>query len=268
MRNNREGHHPGFTLLEILLAIFILGIIVSTIYGAYSGTFSIVDRTTKEAEIYAMARIALERIVEDLESMYIPDGEPGEKEEGYYGFITRRGQAGDKTFTNLVFTSKAHISFGETSMEDTISRGYILEDAMPLPSPFSEASKEDTIAFSKESKLEYDWSEDMIARITYYVKEGDNDGTFVLCRSDQPNPHSGLESEIEFGPVLCEGLSNIEFTCYDTKGNPYEDWDSRTGVSGADVPAMVTVQLSFLNASDPEAPYMFTTGVAIPAGLW
>jgi general secretion pathway protein J len=269
IRKNKERQHPGFTLFEILLAVFILGIVASIIYKAYSGTFSIVDRTTKEAEIYAMARIALERIVEDLESMYIPYGESAEKEDGedYYGFITREGQAGDKTFTNLIFTSKAHISFGEASKEDTIARGDMLEDEMPFTAPFSEVSREDTIAFSEASKLEYRWSEDTITRIGYYVKEGDNDETFVLCRSDQPNPDSNLESEIEFGPILCEGLSNVQFTCYDAQGNAYEGWDSRSDESGSKVPAMVTVRLSFLNASDPETPYIFTTGVAILAGL-
>jgi len=134
IRNNREGHHPGFTLLEILLAIFILGIIVSTIYTAYSGTFSIVDRTTKEAEIYAMARIALERILEDLESIYIPDDDGGDN----YG-ITTGSQVGDKAFTNLEFTSSAHLTFSEELKGDTI------------------------------------------ARIVYYVKEGDNDERQRRC---------------------------------------------------------------------------------------
>jgi prepilin-type N-terminal cleavage/methylation domain-containing protein len=215
IRKNKERHHPGFTLLEILLAVFILGIVVSTIYAAYSGTFSIVDRTTKEAEVYAMARIALERIVEDLESIYIPEAPRGNN----YG-ITTGDQVGDEAFTNLEFTSRAHLTFSEELKEDTI------------------------------------------ARIVYYVQEGETDAVFALCRSDQPNPDSALGSGVyPPGPILCEGLTDIVFTYYDAAGAFYDHWNS------SDVPVMVTVQLSFLNAFAPETPYMFTTGVAIPAGL-
>lgn len=210
----------GFTLLEILVAVFILSVIISIIYAAYSGTFSMIDSTTRETEIYAMARIAMERIVEDLESVYV-----FEPDKGYYGFLTTQGEAGGTTFTNLVFTSMAHLAFNKDSAEGTI------------------------------------------AKIVYYVQEGDTEEVFNLCRSDQPNPDGDLESETIPGSVLCEGLSNISYTYYNTKGNSHDSWDSRSNDFDLRVPAMVTVQLSFLNPSDPESPYVFTTGVTLPAGL-
>ncbi len=226
MNKKEEKNQSGFTLLEILLAVFILSIVVSTIYAAYSGTFSIVESTTKEAEVYAMARIAMERIVEDMESIYVPvSATEKENGEGYYGFIATEGQVGYKTFDNLEFTSTAHLSFSEESKGDTITK------------------------------------------IQYYVKEGDSNEVFDLCRSDQPDPDTGLESETISGPVLCEGLSDVEFTYYDAKGTSHDRWDSGSEEFGSKVPAMVTVSLSFLNLSDPEKPYMFTTGVAIPAGI-
>lgn len=230
--NKKEGENKsGFTLLEILVAVFILSIVVSTIYAAYSGTFSIVESTTREAEVYAMARIAMERIVEDLESLYIPyipageTDEEKEKARSRYGLITTEGQVGDKTFDNIVFTSMAHLSFHEGPEEGTI------------------------------------------AKIAYYIKEGDNNGDLALCRSDQPDPDSDLESEISEGPVLCEGLANVEFMYYDAKETSYDHWDSGSEEFGHKVPAMVTVRLSFLNPSDQETPYIFETGVAIPAGI-
>ncbi|MGD2127457.1 MAG: type II secretion system protein, partial [Desulfobacteraceae bacterium] len=71
----------GFTLLEILLAMFIFAIVLSTLYTAYTGTFRNVDETESQADIYRMARIALERIVEDLESAYIPPWAVGPETE-------------------------------------------------------------------------------------------------------------------------------------------------------------------------------------------
>jgi prepilin-type N-terminal cleavage/methylation domain-containing protein len=44
MRRNK-----GFTLIEILLAIFILGIVLSTVYVSYTGTFRIIRETEYDA---------------------------------------------------------------------------------------------------------------------------------------------------------------------------------------------------------------------------
>ena len=59
---------PGFTLLEVLVALAILVVIISLIYPAYTGTYRNIEAAETQAEIYQMARIALIRIIEDLES--------------------------------------------------------------------------------------------------------------------------------------------------------------------------------------------------------
>jgi len=61
-------HKKGFTLLEILIALSIFAIVIPTIFVSYTGTFRIINETESQADIYEMARIALERIREDLES--------------------------------------------------------------------------------------------------------------------------------------------------------------------------------------------------------
>jgi prepilin-type N-terminal cleavage/methylation domain-containing protein len=90
----------GFTLLEILLALSILATVLSTVFASYTGTFRVVSETESQAEVYQMARIALGRILEDLESFY---PEPKNKENPISG--------GDET--SLHFLSKAHVVFGE-----------------------------------------------------------------------------------------------------------------------------------------------------------
>ena len=58
----------GFTLFELLVAIVIFALVVSTIYASATGSFRVVGETESRAEIYRMARIAMERMLEDLES--------------------------------------------------------------------------------------------------------------------------------------------------------------------------------------------------------
>ena len=59
----------GFTLVELLLAIFIFSIVVSTVYGSYRVTFSLVNRTERKLEIAGRAHVVLERITEDISSL-------------------------------------------------------------------------------------------------------------------------------------------------------------------------------------------------------
>jgi len=61
----------GFTLFELLIAIFIFALVLTTIYASSTGTFRVVNETESEVEIYRMARIAMERMLEDLESLYV-----------------------------------------------------------------------------------------------------------------------------------------------------------------------------------------------------
>ena len=43
-----SGNKEGFTLLEILIATFILAVVMTTVYAAYNGTFPII----KDSEEY------------------------------------------------------------------------------------------------------------------------------------------------------------------------------------------------------------------------
>jgi len=96
----------GFTLLEILLALSILATVLSTVFASYTGTFRVVSETEAQAEIYQMARVALERILEDLESFYLPkQSEISEAEEAEQPF--------EFANSSLRFPSRARLVFGE-----------------------------------------------------------------------------------------------------------------------------------------------------------
>ncbi len=72
MSDRSSVHHHysrGFTLLEILIAIFILGIVLTTIYAAYSGTLTVIKELDDDSRAYQMARITLDRMSRDLSSL-------------------------------------------------------------------------------------------------------------------------------------------------------------------------------------------------------
>jgi general secretion pathway protein J len=100
----REIQRSGFTLLEILVAMFILAIVLTTIFGTFSETLKNINHAESQADIYQMARVALKIMNEDLEGSLISSTRifSGQDEE-----IDGR----DADF--LSFFSTNHVSFEE-----------------------------------------------------------------------------------------------------------------------------------------------------------
>jgi general secretion pathway protein J len=223
----RKIYEPGFTLLEILIAMFIFGIVLSTIYSSYVGTSTIIDETEYQADIYRMARVALERMYEDLESIYVPQNpEPEESDDDNMtgaDFVGDDREIDGRDADSLRFVSRAHIVFSE---EDQPSG---------------------------------------TAEIEYYVEQNEEESHFVLYRSDTPEMEEP-PSKGTGGLVLCEKLLSIDFTYYDADGGEYDNWDSTSEAFEGKIPTRVSISLEFENKLDAEAPYKFFTTVAIPMG--
>jgi general secretion pathway protein J len=102
-------HERGFTLVELLIAIFIFAIVVSAVYGSYRATFQIVHGSEYRLRIANSARVVLERVTEDLGS--IVTGTGGVFSGETHAFSGKRGDS-------LSFVSNAHLVLSKT---DTLS---------------------------------------------------------------------------------------------------------------------------------------------------
>ena len=107
----------GFTLLEIMIAIFIFAIIATTIFTSYSSLLSGNETSDQGTASYEMAKNCLSRMIVDLESIHLtlpPGYSPpvlGEPPDLY----RISGEIFDiqgVSFPRLRFTSLAHLSFG------------------------------------------------------------------------------------------------------------------------------------------------------------
>lgn len=217
----------GFTLLEVLLALFIFSLVASAALGAYRGTLGVMDEAGVQETIYQAARISLERIALDLASAYVPQAASSAQRETANAekvvFQGERKEIGDLPSAELRFWSLAHIRFSEES---------------PIAEP---------------------------AEIAYYGVAGEEKGVLDLYRSDTPLSRDRPEPGTG-GVLLCKGLSSLSFIYYDAEGEPHEEWDGRVGASSGRLPSRVAVRMEFPNPKDPTRPYRFMTGVAIPQG--
>jgi general secretion pathway protein J len=188
MRNDGYGKIPsagnaalagGFTLIEILLAVFILGIVMSTVYASYTGTFRIIRDTQEDAETYGMARSALDRMVRDLQSA-APWRDSAKSGELAFTFITKTDTLGSREFLRLTFRAAAHVSFNDQEVsggiavieyrveEGTEKAGYVLvrsdnlyrnpgkEERLPGGYVLSDRVEALTYRFTDEAGKEYE----------------------------------------------------------------------------------------------------------------
>jgi type II secretion system protein J len=126
MANRFAPRNGGFTLLEILIAIAILALVVSSLYGAYSGTLDTTEMVESARDIDQVARVALVQMVDDFKSLYYHKAQ-GEDEESPYSFggVTEvEGEGG----AIVAFATTSRLDFAMTFPSQRINRiSYVVE---------------------------------------------------------------------------------------------------------------------------------------------
>jgi general secretion pathway protein J len=193
----------GFTLMEILLAFLILGIVVTTILASFNAVFSTTDTLNSSSRFYDMAKNCLNRITLDLEAVYALQPPIYKKPEfddppDPYRIVGSTIDVGGTGFAFLRFTSGAHLPLGKNKR-------------------------------------------DGIAEIVYYV-QAKNDGQVVLRRADHLYPYPEFE-ERAGDPVLCNNLKSLVFKYLDADGSELDEWDSESDEYGYATPAAIRIAL-------------------------
>lgn len=204
--NNEGGRRKaegGFTLLEILVAVLILGVVVTTVLSSFNMVFSNAETLETSAAMFDMGRTCLARITRDLENVFIlerplyktPTADSAVDPYRLQGSVE---SLGGTRLAKLRFTSRAHV---------------------PLDRPTAGG----------------------LAEIVYYVQPVAG-GNLRLKRADNLFPYPKFE-ERGLDPVLCENVKSLAFEFVDAEGKSFETWDSESSQYGYATPAMLTVKL-------------------------
>ena len=190
-------------MLEILIAISIFAIIVTTIFGSHNYIFSSAKVVEEDIAVYEMAKGCLSRITDDFQSLHVclpPEYTPpdSDDDEDPFKITGETADAGSESFSRLMFASRAHVSF-----EKNIQKG--------------------------------------IARIAYYVQKSD-ESRYVLRRADKLYPYEPFE-EKKSDPVLCENVKLLVFKYFDEEGNEYDIWDSDSAGVDYSTPRAIKITL-------------------------
>jgi general secretion pathway protein J len=203
LKHDEPADDAGFTLLELMVAIFIFGIVITSIFASYSAVFTSADVVSSGIDLYDMANICLNRITLDLQAMHLTLPPKYRKPEldsdpDPYRVVGEASDPDAGEFPRLRFGSLAHIPF---------------------------------------DRADYGG----IARIVYYVQEG-LENNYRLKRSDTLSPAEPFERN-ESDPVLCDHVKSLKFVYYDQEGTGHEDWNSETDAFQYATPVAIEVSL-------------------------
>jgi general secretion pathway protein J len=178
----------GFTLLEIMISIFIFGIIFTTIFLSYNTVYSNSGSIAVDVYAHEMAKRCLNRMIEDIQSAFVampPEYAPPGFDDppDPYRFVGDDTRIDSKDFGRLRFTALAHLPLDKDTRKG-------------------------------------------IAEIVYYVQKT-NDGHFVLRRADHLYPYKPFQ-ENKNDPILCEHIHSLRFMYYDNENMPHPEWNSDT----------------------------------------
>ncbi len=207
-----DGSARGFTLLEIMVAIFIFVVVITTVFGSFRTVFSSADAVGGDVAVFEAARTCLGRMATDLAALQVthhprysvPEfNDPPDP----YRLVGDATDVAGSRFGRLRFASLAHL---------------------PLHRDLRQG----------------------VSRIVYYVHPKDDD-TLVLRRADHLYPFPEFEESAD-DPILCDNVQALEFGYWMPDAESNESWDSESPDTEHAMPRAIDVRLTIGPPARPQ----------------
>ena len=207
----RPPRESGFTLLEIMVAIFIFAVVITTIFGSFRAVFSSADMVGNDVARFATARSCMDRMAADLTALHVTLYPRYSKPEfddppDPYRVVGDTTDAAAESFGRLRFAALAHLPINKDARQG-------------------------------------------VCRIVYYVHQ-QSDETLVLRRADDLFPFPEFEERND-DPVLCDNLIELQFGYLDADGEMSDRWDSEADDTAFATPRAVEIRLTIGEPSRP-----------------
>ncbi len=112
----------GFTLLEVVISVGILVVILTIVYNTFNSSIKAYTAMENQGDAYAQARIVLNRMSEEITSVYFSG------QNRNTGLVGEDKDEDDLPADSLHFTSLSHIRWVKDSKESELCEiGYYLE---------------------------------------------------------------------------------------------------------------------------------------------
>ncbi|MBI2932515.1 MAG: prepilin-type N-terminal cleavage/methylation domain-containing protein [Planctomycetes bacterium] len=125
------GHRGGFTLIELMLSMFLVAIMMSIVYGVVVSTIEAQERVEDLMAGSEIGPTLMNFIRQDLEAAFVPD-----KDKDYFVGIDRKSSTGDHDrvdFLAAVTSYGAEDALAEARFHTINEVGYQVSDSSERP---------------------------------------------------------------------------------------------------------------------------------------
>lgn len=197
----------GFTLIEVLVALFIFSLVVSVVFISFREIAFSAGVVNKSNDDYEMAYGCFELMRRDLASIHVaqkpfyasPDNQ---KEKDSFRVEGKKVLEGGESLPILRFTSQCHLPVNRDNRKG-------------------------------------------IAEIVYYTDESEEYGT-ILRRSDRVIFDEEFVKN-KTHPVILRKIKSMTVTYYDEEGREHDDWDSESDEVGYATPSSVKIRVEIVD---------------------
>ncbi|MDR2548858.1 MAG: type II secretion system GspH family protein [Desulfobulbus sp.] len=253
----------GFTLLELLLAITVLGVVMAMLGLSLTSTMRVVEATEKEEEVYFLAQTAMRRITEDLASAI---------SNPQALFIGQNNTVRDRRADSLDFASQARLILNPDKQKAGIARiryqlladrdderiwKLLRSETLILPNSTAAGEPADDEgadpAFLLADSLR-------AVEFRYYDRDGQEFDSWREVEESGGQPKTGKDED----QALAGKKQGQAATGKDDGQVPAKAAKNQAPVKGGKLPAAVQCTLEFWTDPDKEGFQAFTTRVLIP----
>lgn len=125
-KHGGDVRRNGFTLLEVVVAIALLAVVMTLIYGAFSRSVDVTQETADASERVRQVQLITERLVDELSSAYwFPASTVSQGQAGQGLFVGTKGTTpmdSENRLDRLVWTTFAHRRYLAESTQSDISQ--------------------------------------------------------------------------------------------------------------------------------------------------
>jgi prepilin-type N-terminal cleavage/methylation domain-containing protein len=238
----------GFTLLEVLISIFLLVVISAAIYQATTQTFRLRDVLQNEGDFYNGIRLSMGVIDRDVSLLFSPVIMLPPKKKDPNQPAGGTGQ-GDAPLTAAELQEREEIQ-NQGLDRATAFWGGMLDKTGLRPSRFVGAADKLTFVSASHIRIYKEARESDFAKVTYELQsDRDNPGAKLLVRLEDPNvfdDEEKLASRYKSRRTypLLRGVKKLVFAYYRRDKERWEArWDSDSQDTKNKYPDAVRVQL-------------------------
>jgi prepilin-type N-terminal cleavage/methylation domain-containing protein len=237
------SRRSGVTLLEMLVALAVFGIVATVLYESFTRTLAARETAGARARTFAAARVALDWLEQDL-----------------------KGSLSVRLYPTAIiqFSSSGH------GGENTLSADEPLLDLTVRTSRRSEvvrdsAGEELAVNMSDQARVRYRL-ESPADFDSWDAMAGDSDESsgLLLVRYEWRPPLEEASTQSALRTVVARAVESIDFR-FEDRGTIVQEWPQRTSSGGVALgPRLVEVRMVLLEADGASAE--FATGILIPLG--